>query len=220
VKQLTSSLGGWVEFRHDLVLYAKQSYTAIGGALVGTGENGYVEPYPEFYRRISRLISQIGKIVDSRPELSGFELNFQNFEATLERLAEISEKELKGEELDSQDFQDISQSALKMKSTTMFPGGAEKELGLNADNNMAVVTDVHTDLNSQMVLEEGIGTPFLIEVHIQKGGKITELKGGVFSYFEFKQPLNDRLSDSAWQERIAKERGLPLLPDWYTRFLK
>jgi hypothetical protein len=220
VKQSSSALGGWVEFRHDLVLYAKQSYTAVGSALVGTGQNGYVEPYPAFYRRTARLVSQVGTIVGSQPELSGFESNFQTCGATLERLAAIAEKELRGEELDSQDLQDISQCALQMKSATMFPGGAEKGLGLDADNNMAVVTDVHTDLNSQMVLEEGTGTPFVIEVHMQEGGKAGVLKGGVFSYFEFKQPMSDRLGDPAWQAIAAKERGLSFLPDWYTRFLK
>jgi len=79
---------------------------------------------------------------------------------------------------------------------------------------MAVVTDVHTDNNSQLVLQEGVGTPFLIQVKIRTGNTITVFKGGILSYYEFKQPMRDRLTDEQWQKRIASKRNHLTPPDW------
>jgi hypothetical protein len=45
LKQMATALGGWVEFRHDTVLYSKQSYTGVGAALVPASPEGYIEPY-------------------------------------------------------------------------------------------------------------------------------------------------------------------------------
>ena len=79
---------------------------------------------------------------------------------------------------------------------------------------MAVVTDVHTDNNSQMVLQEGVGTPFLIQVKIRTGNIITVFKGGTLSYYEIKQPMRNRLTDEQWQKRIASKRNHLTPPEW------
>ena len=220
LKESSTALGAWVEFRHDMVLYAKQSYTATGSALIGSGNNGYVEPYPEFYRRISQTISHITMIIKSYPELSNLISNFQQFEEVMGRLSEISDKEINGRALSEQDYQDISQFVIRLKSMTKFPPEADREVGLNISDAMALITDVHTDINSKTVLEEGIGPPFIIQVQIKKEGRINVFKGGIYSYFEFKQPAKDRLTDEKWQKSVLKDKGLTLLPDWYKYFLK
>jgi hypothetical protein len=36
----------------------------------------------------------------------------------------------------------------------------------------------------------------------------------VFSYYEFKHPMDDRLTDEAWQEMLENEESRPSLPGW------
>ena len=45
-------------------------------------------------------------------------------------------------------------------------------------------------------------------------GEMTELHGAVFSYYEFKQPMNNRLTDEAWQQLLADPSERPAMPSW------
>jgi hypothetical protein len=84
----------------------------------------------------------------------------------------------------------------------------------DADKVMALVVDVHTDSNSQKCLEEAIGFPALLYVIVpQRDGSLVLTKGGMFSYFEFKQPIAERLTDEEWQARL-KQGPVPETPDW------
>jgi hypothetical protein len=65
-----------------------------------------------------------------------------------------------------------------------------------------------------MVLEEGIGQVFVILVVVEVEGKTFIAKGSVFSYYEFLQPMSQRLTDEEWQT-IEK----PSLPQWTNRFI-
>jgi hypothetical protein len=42
--------------------------------------------------------------------------------------------------------------------------------------------------------------------------------GPVFSYYEFKQPMSDRLTDEAWQELLASP-AKPDRPRWFQSLL-
>lgn len=52
MKTLNTQLASWTHLRHDTILYAKQSYTSGGECSYPVG---YVEPRPEFWRRLGRL---------------------------------------------------------------------------------------------------------------------------------------------------------------------
>jgi hypothetical protein len=53
-------------------------------------------------------------------------------------------------------------------------------------------------------------------VLVPVNGQLRLLQGGVFSYYEFQQPLANRLTDEAWQQ--LKPR--PNLPSWVNNFAK
>ena len=63
------------------------------------------------------------------------------------------------------------------------------------DERMDIIADVHTDPNTDQVLEDGVGSPYRIYVVIKdgKGGRIC--RGSVFSHYEFKHPVSERLTD-------------------------
>jgi hypothetical protein len=75
------------------------------------------------------------------------------------------------------------------------------------------VADVHTDGNSSMVLEEGCGyVELLVAAWKHSDGNIYVGAGPELSYYEFKHPMGDRLTDEAWREMLRTEPPAP--PPW------
>ncbi len=67
MKTVNTQLASWTELRHDTVLYAKQSYTP---GIVCSYPYGFVEPLPEFWRRMRDLADLAANSVAELP-LSG-----------------------------------------------------------------------------------------------------------------------------------------------------
>jgi len=76
-----------------------------------------------------------------------------------------------------------------------------------------VIADVHTDGNTKKVREEGTGyiKTAIIAYKLSQGHIVLGM-GLVFSYYEFKQPMNNRLTDEAWKEIL--ETNPPDEPKW------
>jgi len=88
----------------------------------------------------------------------------------------------------------------------------------DADGDMAVIADVHTDPNTMSVLEEAVGRPMVIYVAIEVDGQVILTRGGIFSYYEFTWPMDDRLTDEAWQDMLVEGQEPPL-PSWTGSFV-
>jgi hypothetical protein len=81
-----------------------------------------------------------------------------------------------------------------------------------------IVADVHTDSNSGNVLEEGVGHVDIIVVAYKlPDGSIINCAGPVLSHYEFKQPMQDRLTDEKWRETL--ETNPPQRPEWVSTYL-
>ena len=77
-----------------------------------------------------------------------------------------------------------------------------------------IVADVHTDTNTEKVLEEGVGNVDLILVaYKQPDGQIVAGAGPVMSYYEFTHPMSDRLTDDKWRA-ILNSEDAPVQPNW------
>jgi hypothetical protein len=194
-KQLNTALASWAELRHDTILYAKQSYTPVEYGSPPTPP-GYVEPVPEFYARalsLTRMTTQ---------GLTGMEVLDQtsrgrllHLENILSRLVELSEKELENMELSEDDYSFIRNF------------GEELELAVTGVESRTmsttIIADVHTDSNSGNVVEEGVGYVDLILVAYKTpDGQVTLAAGPTLSHYEFKQPMENRLTDEAWVEML------------------
>ncbi|MFH0887316.1 MAG: DUF3160 domain-containing protein [bacterium] len=219
-KSLNTALASWAELRHDTLLYVKQSYTM---AEMGGAEPppiiGYVEPVPEFYTRLMVLTDlslQGMKKLLTEEEMT--QLNLANslsyFSEVLSRLRDISKKELANQELEPADIDFIREF-----------GGTSDYLvnnmaGGNVDPNIfktTMIADVHTDGNTKKVLEEGVGyVRIMLAAYRHPKGHIILGVGPVFSYYEFKQPMSDRLTDEAWRNKLKSNP--PALPEWIKTF--
>jgi hypothetical protein len=82
-----------------------------------------------------------------------------------------------------------------------------------------LIADVHTDTNTEKCLEEGTGYVDLgLFVYKQPDGRLVVGAGPVLSYYEFKHPMQDRLTDEKWRE-ILKGKDAPAQPEWTKAYL-
>ena len=215
-KQLATSLASWTELRHDTILYVKQSYTtALKSVPPPPAMIAYVEPQPEVFRRIGAMVTKMHTDLAALGVMpDGLGENYQRYAAICERLAVLADKELAGEPLNDDEVRYLMGVAGSLKHSTRLPAALRKRILSDTDAKMALIADVHTDTNSQVVLEEGVGTPFSLVVRMRIAGKMIDLHGAVFSYYEFKQPMNDRLTDEAWQKMLGDAATRPALPEW------
>ncbi|MHA2302545.1 MAG: DUF3160 domain-containing protein, partial [Candidatus Thorarchaeota archaeon] len=215
-KQLSTALGSWAELRHDTILYAKQSYT---WELTGAPETvkGYVEPVPQVYARLASLCKMMIDGLDTRSLLSSImDTKLTKLYDLLLDLQTISIKELEGTPLTMDEFHTIWKSGTILGDIVALP--RDDNLTSDADDDMAVIADVHTDPNSGTVLEEAVGRPMVIYVAVHVDGQVALTRGGIFSYYEFTWPMNDRLTDEAWQDMLT-EGEAPPLPTWNASFV-
>ena len=136
----------------------------------------------------------------------------------LSRLEEISRKELNGKDRTEEEYRIIWNMGQTLAGLTQFPPDIMDKITSGTDKQMDVIADVHTDLNSSQVLEEGVGSPFNIYVLIENGTERRLHRGAVFSCYEFKWPLDERLTDEAWQE-MEKAGKRPAMPSWTSSFI-
>jgi hypothetical protein len=215
-KELQTALSSWTELRHDTILYAKQSYTAELSMAMPSQEKpvvGYIEPVPEFYTRILALTQMTRTGLTALNVLNETETTrLTNLESILTRLLTISTDELEGRELSEDDYSFIRDFGDELDSVVTGVNDKGKETTL--------VADVHTDSNDpQQVLEEGVGyVSLLIVAYKIPDGRIIAGAGPVFSYYEFKQPIDNRLTDEQWIE-ILQNNEQPNRPTWTTSFL-
>jgi hypothetical protein len=218
-KDLHTFLGSWAELRHDTILYAKQSYTIIAESEPAPPEElpaGYVEPQPEVYARLAALTRQMIDGLGHRGLLGDeYRRNLEEMERLLLDLKTISEKELRGEPLAEEEVWRIRKIGDALEGIVTLSQATAEEITSETDEGMAVVADVHTDPNDPAeVLEEGVGDAFTIYVLVPAGDGLVLTQGAVFSYYEFKQPLSERLTDEAWQAMDPN----PDRPAWASSF--
>jgi hypothetical protein len=202
---------------------------------------GYVEPVPEFYARLAALAQMTHRGLDERglvPELrgSGDDSELALAVAALADLGELSlelkamaEKELTGRPLSEEEYSRIRFYGGELERFTFAAadeGGAGDGIPMTEEEpQAAVIADVHTDpdpncdggSDDAVVLEEAIGRIFAIYVVVPIEGELIIAKGGVFSYYEFPWPADDRLTDEKWREMLDKGEAPPL-PEWTTSF--
>lgn len=209
-KNLNSFLGSWTELKHDTVLYAKQVYAEMGGGpMEEKDDRGYVEPEPVLYSRLAGLaratadgLAQYGVLRDADAD------NLERMTELARQLAVISEKELRDELLSDEEYDLILSFGGQLEHFWYDALADEASDGVitSADHPAAVITDVATDPDGGRVLEVGTGQVNSIFVIVSVDGVLRLARGGVFSFYEFAQPLDQRLTDEKWRKMLGIDR--------------
>lgn len=223
-KELNTYLGSWAELKHDTILYAKQVYAELGGGpmIEEKDDRGYVEPNPDLYARLASLTQLTSDGLKDREILSAKnEEQLGKLKDMLIKLRDISVKELEDTDLTEDDYEFIKAygGSLEHFWYETFTDEEKQVDDLLGDNPAPIIADVATDPNC-CVLEVGTGHVEPIYVVFPIDGKLRVGRGGVYSYYEFSWPMEDRLTDEKWRDEVlwgVDEK--PDRPAWQT-FLK
>ena len=215
-KELTSALASWTQLRHDTILYAKQSYTMLLGfsQRSESATMGYVEPIPELYDRILAIVTAVDTFIS---KISGIPERVQEgldiLKTILQTVVSISYKELQNQWLSDEEYYFIRDYGDKIHSLASYYESCGYE-----PRDTITVADVHTDLNSESVLEEGTGyLKVLLVAYKLPDSRIFIGAGPVLTYYEFKQPMRNRLNDESWKQLLSSI-SYPKEPEWISEY--
>lgn len=217
-KSLYSSLASWAELRHDTILYGMQSVAEMGDGDEPPKVLGYVEPNLPVYRRLTALVKQNRDALKSRGYLT--ERVGEQFDSFLETLAfftDVSEVELRNGKLSRADHDRIRviEGELESLHNSIQTVDAEYQVLSQDDLDIALVADVHTAFGQ--ALEVGVGRADHLVAVVPIEGKLYLARGSALSFYEFKQPISNRMTDEAWKKRLNAKKAPPR-PDWIKSF--
>lgn len=236
---LVSALGGYVELKHSAVLYNMQDMgVECGGESpihvlveqpILPAPRGFVDPVPGFFEALAALADRVYRELHDDPEgpsarfwhdSGDTPLNARNFARDLARLAA---KEVAGEPLTDAEHAWIEVTGGRLEALLLgltreqgsIPAGPETR----NQRGVAIITDIHTNITRQQVLEIGIGRLLDLWVVVPDtvGARLTQ--GGMFSFYELTAPMSGRLTDAEWHQRLEAGRAPPL-PAWTASFIE
>ena len=142
---------------------------------------------------------------------AGDKENLSRLSALADQLLIISEKELRDETLTEAEYDLIRGygGSIEHFWYETVKGESDEDFIATQECPAAIVVDIATDPNGT-VLEAATGNPSTILVAVKVDGKLKLARGSVYSFYQFPQPLENRLTDSKWRVMIgiqADENG-------------
>jgi len=151
----------------------------------------------------------------------------QRLSEMVEFCINITEKELRGEQPTSEEYNEIRYMGSSLEYFTLSVLDPMTDFYhwydvKGADRSVAVVADVFTrnvpDCEKNGILYEATGNANAMYVLVNIGGETYLTRGATFSYYEFVRPLGDRLTDEQWQEMLQNDMA-PDVPRWVKPYL-
>jgi len=219
MKTLLTSLGSWAQLRHDFILYAKQTYGAGAGAAepgpIQTREKlklAYIEEAENMFRAGAGLSREMAKAFSDVPVIRE---RCEGFASLSDSLAVMAGKQKKG--LGKEDHLWLWKIPGALRAASRYDWEIMGRIS-DYDERFPLVADVLTDVNTSQCLEVGVGNPAWIGVLVLIDGQPYIAEGACFTYYEFKQPISERLTDEDWQfwdgERPGRQKWLEGIGDY------
>lgn len=227
-KDLNAALGSWAELKHDTILYTKMPEMAGGGGPPMSGPApSYVEPNPQAFYRMAYIARTLscglqnlvlhaicfpGDMGTGSMDASGYIFGMGQLGDRFETLGQIAAKELAGTPLDDDDNSAIT-DCLGMIECLNTDTGYNQPSGEMPEVPVVAAVSGADD----KVLEVGVGNVDRIYVVVPLEDKWEIAQGGVFSYYEFSQPRDQRLTDEEWRGKLAS--ASIEMPVWASNFV-
>jgi hypothetical protein len=228
-KSLLTFAGSYTELKHDTILYSKQMMGEMGGGDIPEyDDRGFVEAEPVVFDRLQSLVASTSE------GLSGYGMLDAADKKNLDVLAElagklrtIAKKELSGELPTDEEFELIRTYGGQLEhfwEDVMDAEFPDEDYHSPVEHPAAIIADIATDPNG-WCLEVGTGKPMVMTVIVEVDGKLKLASGTVFSFYQFEQPMTDRLTDTKWRQMLGiaeredgsyeRDRSVRF-PDWYS----
>jgi hypothetical protein len=224
-EKLNTQLSSWSQLRHDNLLYAKQSYTGIP---ICSFPFSYVEPIPEFYRRVAELADTAASYFShALPSLQLAAAYFTNLKSTAGKLEAVAEKELSGTPFSAADTSFLGSMMFMDMGCVPVPDGWYPRLFLSVTQSTKedqVVADVHTSPADEggtivgRVLHAGTGplNMAFVVTEVPGAGQVAFV-GPVMSYYDYVTSNFKRLTDEEWKAEYAA--AIATRPSWVNLYL-
>jgi hypothetical protein len=228
---LNTQLGSWAELRHDTLLYAKQSYSGVPAC---DFPDAYVDPYPQVFRALERYAaagSRIADLVVERDAGLGARISsyFAVLGATVSRLADMAERELRGEPFTAEQLAFINRAVRVERQSAIcttidVPDGWYADLFFNRNDTLEfnpTIADIHTQPADEggnrvgRVLHVGTGYPRMMVTTVDScQGTPRAYAGVVYAYHEQTTEGFERLTDQTWERRFQTGEERPADVAW------
>lgn len=206
-KDLETFAGSYTELKHDTVLYAKQVMAEMGGGPQDVvDDRGYVDPEADVYERFALLAQQTADGLDKLGYLGDNDReNLSRLAELAQQLVTISEKELQNETLTDVEYELIRGygGTLEHFWTEAVKDRADTDYLDTQEIPSSLVTDIATDPNGA-VLQVATGRPAEILVVVPVDGTLRIASGVVYDFYQFTQPISQRLTDTQWRQMIGQ----------------
>ncbi len=164
----------------------------------------YVEPVPGLYRTVRSSLQKLKENLLGLgfPKDRALAGNLERLSDTLKTLETIAVKELEGKKLTATEYsliENIGSALAVPRYGFAHHRDAADPFMMEIDDKMPVIADVFTNLDAREALEEGVGMPMILYLRVHIEGTPTVCVGAVYSYYEFRHPMKDRLTDEAWR---------------------
>lgn len=228
---LNTQLGSWAELRHDTLLYAKQSYTGVPACEY---PDAYVDPYPEFYNRLTAyadlglaLTNELGTDLGNAEQL--VVAYFQNLKTSMTKLGEMAQNQRDGVAFTREQLEFVN-NAVRVDvehvgcASIDVPNGWLADLYLFRDSSIEfdpTIADVHTQPADEggnivgKVLHVGTGYPRLMVATVDTCQGPRAYAGVTFAYHEKTTEKFERLTDEKWAEQVGDASDV----DWMAPIL-
>jgi len=216
LKAMNSSHGTWAELRHDTILYVKQGYAEMGGGGPDVTFRTkplpkpvhYIEPNVPFWNASIISFQKLFSILEKYDYLDGTTARvLAGMHELCVKAAEISKLQAEDRAISESDLNWISRIADSLSNMvlTHTDGGTLDDVN---SLRMALVADVFTNGETGKVLETAVGIPYRLYIPLNdgQGGKRIAIGYG-FSYYEFQQPISQRLNNDEWKEIVYRENS-------------
>ena len=201
---LTAAAGSWAELKHDTLLYVKQPVVMREGGhdaeLPAAKVGGYVDPRPEVYRAMLAMNDALRALEPDKAKRADAPGDFLRF------VIAVSELELSGKPFPREMDERLRTIGSELEELARTRGDRTPRQALVAD----VLTIEFPDRPHE-VLHVGVGDVDELWVIVPRAGKRVLMRGGVFSFYEFRKET--RMTDRDFIEALDGA-ALPARPLW------
>ncbi|MEW6059541.1 MAG: DUF3160 domain-containing protein [Actinomycetota bacterium] len=212
-KDHQSGLGSYSELKHDTILYTKQAAAEGEGQMLDPSIRNWVEPDPVPFARLASLTSLMREGLWTRNLSTRVQDRLMADAAKmLQRFAWIASDELAGKPMSVPDNTWLAFIGGIFEGLWWRTADVEKGGVSSMDQDAAIIADIARGGDQVVEVATGrIDWIFVIVPGMDGGWEIA--RGGVYSYYEFLQPVSERLNDEQWR-KMLDDGSAPDRPAW------
>lgn len=216
--RLNSALASWAQLGHETVFHRKRRFFQPPIRYKGgrpLPRLGYVEPAPVFWGRLLSLTRMIHKgLSDLKVLTPQSQERLKSAESFLEQTCKIVDRQLRSSRISSRDRRYFDKLPFTLGEIVQ----PQKEKDQRPQ--VTIVTDVYASQSEAKVVQAAVGEIDLMVVACPMGdGKVFLALGPVLSFYEFKRPTNDQLTDEKWLQLLDAPIR-PDRPEWYASLVE